>query len=185
MGFFLKKCITIIIFLKKLFYSFIIYSRLSEGMFWGFFSNFLTDQNLLRVEVFLSALTTDRAKNSFLRICFSLGAPFLLQGTFVVSNPSNCYDDSFELFLAVEKNFIFLSFFVSVRIFAKWPGTLFAIMVTLRVLVFSVFSNYKKKTHFGVFLPRVLFFCPFFSVFGKKAKKVIFLENALISEKKV
>jgi hypothetical protein len=95
-------------------------------MFWGFFSKILTDPKMLRLEVFLSAVTTDRAKNSFLRICFSLGAPFLLQGTFVVSNPSNCYDDSFELFLAVEKNFIFLSFFASVRIFIDRSVNLFA-----------------------------------------------------------
>jgi hypothetical protein len=67
-------------------------------MFWGFFYKILTDRNLLRLEVFLSALTTDRAKNSFLRIGFSLGGPFLLQGTFVMSNSSNCYDDSFGLF---------------------------------------------------------------------------------------
>jgi hypothetical protein len=67
-------------------------------MFWGFFYKILTDRNLLRLEVFLSALTTDRAKNSFLRICFSLGVLFLFQGTFVVSNPSNRYEDSFGLF---------------------------------------------------------------------------------------
>jgi hypothetical protein len=96
-GFFLKKYLTIIIFLKKLFYAFIIYSRQSKDRFWGFFSSFLTDQKLLRLEVFLRALTTDRAKNSFLRICFSLGGLFLFQGTFVVSSPSNRYEDSFGL----------------------------------------------------------------------------------------
>jgi hypothetical protein len=85
----------------------------------------------------------------------------------------------------VEKKNIFLSFFVSVRIFTKPLATLCAIMVTLPLPVFPVFSNYKKKTHFGVFLPMSFFFCPFFSLFGKKAKKVIFLDNALIFEKKV
>jgi hypothetical protein len=50
---------------------------------------------------------------------------------------------------------------------------------------FFGFFELQKKNPFWGFFTHVLFFCPFFSLFGKNAKKVIFLENALIFEKKV